>query len=77
MFPVCIRIFCQLKQGLFISILTGNNGGISNKELPPNFGKAKVREFAYCKNFAMGIFCLFSASCELENCFPQMTQIFS
>ena len=26
-------------------------GGLSNKELPPNFGKAKVREFRYCKNF--------------------------
>jgi hypothetical protein len=41
-----------------------SSGGRFNKELPPNFGKAKVREFAYCKNFAMGIFCLFSASCE-------------
>jgi len=34
------------------------------KELPLNFRKAKVREFDNCKNFATGIFYLFSASCK-------------
>ncbi len=28
-----------------------NHDGKDNKELPPNFGKAKVREIRYCKNF--------------------------
>ena|SRR5688572_14995470 len=35
------------------------------KNYPKNFGKAKVREFAYCKNFETGIFCLFSTTCSL------------
>jgi hypothetical protein len=38
-------------------------GGRGNKELPQNFGKAKVREFDNRKNFAQGIFDLFSISC--------------
>jgi hypothetical protein len=38
-------------------------GGGDNKELPQNFGKAKVREFDNRKNFAPGIFSLFSVSC--------------
>jgi len=29
----------------------GYKVGKDNKELPQNFGKAKVREFGYCKNF--------------------------
>jgi len=33
------------------------------KNYPQNFGKAKVREFGYCKNFEKGIFCLFSTTC--------------
>jgi hypothetical protein len=40
----------------------GSYGGRGNKELPQNFGKAKVREFDNRKNFAQGIFDLFSVS---------------
>jgi hypothetical protein len=41
-------------------------GDRDNKELPQNFGKAKVREIDNRKNFAQGIFDLYSVSCTLD-----------